>query len=157
MKLQRRHLRLPRCGMGYGSPSRAALREASGISTPANEDGRVLSLQYRVTLSYSTVMQQSRTPGRGPEGSAAPTAQMMGVSLWDLFPLSWGRDRERGPNLLISFRRRLNFNKQVTFPQTFADRRSEPHRGTAARALLPFNSLDQEASSRTYVVFLCGL
>lgn len=65
MKLQRRHLRLPRCGMGYGSPSRAALREASGISTPANEDGRVLSLHYRVTLSYSTVMQQSRTPAGG--------------------------------------------------------------------------------------------
>lgn len=77
MKLQRRHLRLPRCGMGYGSPSRAALREASGISTPANEDGRVLSLQYRVTLSYSTVMQQSRSPRRGPQ---APTAQAMGVS-----------------------------------------------------------------------------
>lgn len=42
MKLQRRHLRLPRRGAGYGSPfapqARHAVGEAAGIQTAANED-----------------------------------------------------------------------------------------------------------------------
>lgn len=35
------------------------LREAAGIQTPLNEDGVLLFPHYRVTLSYSTIMQQS--------------------------------------------------------------------------------------------------
>lgn len=83
----------------------------------------MLSLHSRVTLSCSTLMQQPPSTPPNPRLGASRKAQSDGWVSPGFLPesrISSRHSREPDLNSLISFSRRRNFNKQVTFGQTFA-------------------------------------